>query len=66
MNATTGSSTPDGLEPYAQPLIWSFGEQPVIRVHVAFHPRLHVESRELLIGDITTVVDDVLRAALPD
>lgn len=50
----------DSLQPDAHQLTWSAGEQPIVRVHFAFHERMHPEARDYLV----TAVGEALQAEM--
>ncbi|MFC8423986.1 hypothetical protein ACFUN7_24425 [Streptomyces sp. NPDC057236] len=50
----------DSLQPDSHQLTWSAGEQPIVRVHFAFHERMHPEARDYLV----TAVGEALQAEM--
>ncbi|MFE7899215.1 hypothetical protein ACFU3E_17130 [Streptomyces sp. NPDC057424] len=54
----------DGLEPDEHQLTWSAGEQPIVRVHFAFHPRMHAEARDYLVTAVGEAMHDEMQRAV--
>ena len=50
----------DSLQPDALQLTWSAGEQPIVRVHFAFHAGMSDEARDYLV----TAVGEALQAQM--
>ena len=50
----------DSLQPDAHQLTWSAGEQPIVRVHFAFHAGMSDEARDYLV----TAVGEALQAQM--
>lgn len=56
----------DGLEPDQHQLTWSAGEQPIVRVHFAFHSGMRAESRDYLVTAVGEALQrEMERAATP-
>ncbi|MEV4784058.1 hypothetical protein AB0K53_01140 [Streptomyces tuirus] len=56
----------DGLEPDEHKLTWAAGEQPIVRVHFAFHPGMHDEARDYLVQAVGEALHaEMNRAARP-
>ncbi|MFF7147535.1 hypothetical protein ACFZAO_05610 [Streptomyces griseoaurantiacus] len=53
----------DGLKPDEHQLTWSAGEQPIVRVHFAFHDGMSAESRDYLVTAVGEAVGEEMRRA---
>jgi hypothetical protein len=53
----------DGLEPDEHQLTWSAGQQPIVRVHFAFHDGMSAEARDYLVTAVGEAVGEEMRAA---
>jgi hypothetical protein len=53
----------DGLEPDEHELTWKAGEQPIVRVHFAFHPGMRPESRDYLVTAVGEALHDQMQRA---
>ncbi|MFE9921599.1 hypothetical protein ACFYQA_08450 [Streptomyces sp. NPDC005774] len=53
----------DGLQPDAHQLTWSAGEQPIVRVHFAFHPDMHDEARDYLVTAVGEALHEQMQRA---
>ncbi|NJP71919.1 hypothetical protein [Streptomyces sp. C1-2] len=53
----------DGLKPDEHQLTWSAGQQPIVRVHFAFHDGMSAEARDYLVTAVGEAVGEEMRAA---
>lgn len=56
----------DGLEADEHELTWSAGQQPIVRVHFAFHPDMSDEARDELVRQVGEAVGERLHTAAED
>ncbi|QKW04962.1 hypothetical protein HUT18_11855 [Streptomyces sp. NA04227] len=53
----------DGLQPDGHSLTWAAGEQPIVRVHFAFHKDMHDEARGYLVQAVGEALGREMTAA---
>ncbi|MFI6491258.1 hypothetical protein [Streptomyces sp. NPDC050564] len=53
----------DGLQPDEHQLTWSAGDQPIVRVHLAFHSGMHAEARDYLVTAVGEALHEEMQRA---